>query len=154
MQTGLSFILVLGLGVFFSPLAQADATPIDITADSLTVQHTKGQATFSGNVKVVRGSLTLTSNNLQAAYSNGGKGLSSLVATGNVHIMRGETETATGDNATFNPTTNTLTLTGTQVVLTQGPSKLVGDKLVYDLATQSARVTRSGGPVQATFVSQ
>ena len=134
--------------------AKASAKAIDITADELTVQHTQGEATFKGNVKVVRADLTLTSNALTARYAGKSGALQSLIATGNVQLQRGANESASGERAEFNPSANTLTLTGSTVTLKRGPSTLTGDTLVYDLATQAARVTRAGGPVQATFIPQ
>lgn len=130
------------------------ATPIQITANSLLVEHARGQASFEGNVKVVRADLTLTANQLDAAYSK--TGLGELTARGNVVIVRNGTvpETAQGTTAVFNPATNILTLTGPKVTLKRGPSQLQGDKLVYNLNTQQARVTQQGGPVQAVFTPQ
>ncbi|MCA3243909.1 MAG: hypothetical protein INF43_01205 [Alphaproteobacteria bacterium] len=129
--------------------------PIRITAAALNVDHAKGQASFEGNVKVVRADLTLTADRLEARY--GEAGLGELTARTNVVITRTGgpvPETATGAVAVFNPAANTLTLTGPQVTLTRGPSRLQGDKLVYNLTTQQARVTQQGGPVQATFTPQ
>ena len=143
-------LLAVMFGCIAAPFAQ-NKEPIRITAETLEVQHSTGQATFSGNVKLVQGGLTLTANRLNARYGNG---LETLTASGNVQFVRGNTETASGDTAIYEPTTQTLTLTGNKVTLQRGPSTLVGDKLVYNLATQVARVTKQGGPVEATFVQQ
>ncbi len=123
-----------------------------ITAQELNVLHAKGEATFSGNVMVVRADFTLTSRALTATYGNAG--LSAMTARGNVVLTRtgAVPETASGEEASFNPTANTLTLTGPTVKLQRGPSTLTGDRLVYNLSTQQARITNQGGPVKATFM--
>jgi lipopolysaccharide export system protein LptA len=144
------------LFLFFLPglVVAQSREPIQITAQELTVQHAKGVASFTGNVKVVRSDFTLTANRLEAQYGNAG--IDDLTARGQVVITRmgAVPETATGEVATFNPTANTLTLTGAVVELKRGPSTLKGDRLVYNLNSQQARVTNQGGPVQATFTPQ
>lgn len=147
-----ALLLLLGI-IPLSGWAQ-EVAPIRITAATLDVDHANGQANFEGNVKVVRADLTLTAERLEARY--GEAGLGELTARTNVVITRNGAvpETATGAVAVFNPATNTLTLTGPQVTLTRGPSRLQGDKLIYNLSTQQARVTQQGGPVQATFTPQ
>jgi lipopolysaccharide export system protein LptA len=142
--------------LFFLPglVVAQSREPIQITAQELTVQHAKGVASFTGNVKVVRADFILTANSLAAQYGNAG--IDELTARGQVVITRtgAVPETATGELATFNPKANTLTLTGTAVELKRGPTTLKGDRLVYNLGTQQARVTNQGGPVQATFTPQ
>jgi lipopolysaccharide export system protein LptA len=150
------FLMLLGSLVASTTFAQT-AEPIRITANTLNVQHNAGKATFTGNVRLVQGPLILTANRLEARYN---RGLETLTATGNVQFERGaanaegSSETARGENATYTPATQTLTLTGPEVVLQRGPSTLVGDKLVYNLATQMAQVTKQGGLVEATFIPQ
>lgn len=130
--------------------AYAEQQPIHITANTLDVNHAKGQAIFQGNVKITQGDVVLTANRVEAQYT---AAPTTLVATGDVALTRG-TERATGDKAIYNPNTQTLTLTGNRVVLQRGPSQLVGDNLTYNLSNQMARVTRQGGPVEATFLPQ
>lgn len=136
------------------------AGPVDITATQLEVQHTLGKAAFSGNVVVTQGDFTLKAPQLTADYNakGGGDSLKQLQATGGVTITRGGAggmaETATGSVATYNPNAQKLVLTGPTVTLTRGPSTLVGDKLIYNIATGNAQVTNSSGPVKARFVSQ
>lgn len=150
MSTRLFFILLFLPGLVVAQSRE----PIQITAQELTVQHAKGVASFTGNVKVVRTDFTLTANRLEAQYGNAG--IDELTARGQVVITRtgAVPETAMGEVATFSPKANTLTLTGAVVELKRGPSTLKGDRLVYNLTTQQARVTNQGGPVQATFTPQ
>lgn len=131
----------------------AGNTPIDIDAARLDVDHAHGKATFSGNVRVVQGTLTLTAETLTATYGANGQGdIEEMVASGGVMLMRKGTveERASGSKAIYDPKKQTLTLTGA-VALQRGPSTLAGDKLVYDIANGNAKVTNSNGPVKARF---
>ncbi len=144
----LAHLIILGTLALPSGVMAAGAEPIGITAQSLSVQQAQGTAQFNGQVKVVQGTLTLTANTLNVRFSTS---LDELTATGNVKLVRGTTESASGAQAVFNPQLQTLVLTGPRVTLQRGPSLLVGDKLVYNLATEEAKLTNQGGPVQATF---
>ena len=62
------------------------------------------------------------------------------------------TQTATGDNATFDRTANRILLTG-NVALSDGPNVTLGERIVYDLNSGVANVeTKPGGRVRAMFV--
>jgi lipopolysaccharide export system protein LptA len=156
--------LLLLLGSALTSGAQAQTTSntqaspqpsIHITATNLQVNHATGHAEFNGKVVVKRADLTLTAEHLETTYT--ATGLGEITARGNVTITRQGAltpEIAQGDVAVFNPRSNLLTLSGNQVTLSHGASRLQGDKLVYDLKTQQARVTQQGGPVQATFTPE
>lgn len=154
--------LILALvmaGLYAVPVFAAPAEPIDIDAAKLEVNQKAGTAVFSGGVKVVQGAMTLTAPTLNAVYGGGGKTeLKSLTATGGVTIVRGgpETETATGETAVYNPSAQTLTLSGGQVTLTRGGNTLSGSQLVYNMATGNAQLTANPatGRVKARFVPE
>ena len=140
--------------VLLSTAWAQNTQPVDITAAKLEVNQSANTATFSGNVVVTQGNLTLNAPRVVAASAKAG-GVQAITASGGVTITRpgtaGTNETATGTTASYNPQAGTLTLTGA-VTLTRGPSVLSGDKLVYNLQTGNAVVTNSQGPVKARFV--
>ncbi len=148
-------LLTFSLAAFAPAWAQS-GQPVDITSQKLEVDQAANTATFSGNVVVTQGSLTLNAPRVVAASAAAG-GVTAITASGGVTITRpgtaGISEKATGTTATYNPQAGTLTLTGA-VTLTRGPSELSGDKLVYNLQTGNAVVTNSQGPVKARFVPQ
>jgi lipopolysaccharide export system protein LptA len=77
-----------------------------------------------------------------------------LEALGGVIVMSKD-QKATGDRADFDIKSNTVTLLG-NVVVTQGPNVMKGDKLIVDLSTSRARMEAgtktSPGRVQGLFV--
>jgi len=77
-----------------------------------------------------------------------------LEALGGV-IVISKDQKATGDRADFDIKANTVTLFG-NVVVTQGPNVMKGDKLIVDLSTSRARMEAgtktSPGRVQGLFV--
>ncbi|BBF94140.1 LptA/OstA family protein [Blastochloris tepida] len=76
-----------------------------------------------------------------------------LEATGGV-IVSTQEQTATGDTGLFEMATNTVTLSG-NVVLTQGPNVLRGERLIVDLNSGVSRIEAGKGGtgrVQGLFV--
>jgi lipopolysaccharide export system protein LptA len=77
-----------------------------------------------------------------------------IEAFGGVIVMSKD-QKATGDRADFDIKSNTVTLLG-NVVVTQGPNVMKGDKLIVDLSTSRARMEAgtkgSPGRVQGLFV--
>jgi len=84
-----------------------------------------------------------------AAPGPGGSSqISRLEARGGVTVVQKD-QTATGDSALFDMKTNTVTLQG-NVVVSQGPNVMRGERLVVDLTTGVSRVDagKSNGPVR------
>ncbi|WP_454915134.1 LptA/OstA family protein [Xanthobacter sediminis] len=134
--------------------------PVRINADSLEVRDKDKVAVFSGNVVVVQGDTTLNSKDLEVFYDGSvgppedGAGfkqgqIRKLEASGGV-VVRTKDQTATGDTGTFEMRSNTVTLTGKPVVLTQGPNVIRGQKLVVNLVTGVSRF--EGGRVESLIV--
>jgi lipopolysaccharide export system protein LptA len=147
--------------------------PVQIEAATLEVRDKDKVATFSGNVKVVQGDTTMRCKSLVVFYEqdseDDGKGKTLKAATpgpgGQQKIKRLEArgavvvtqkdQTATGELGLFDMATNTVTMTGTPVVMTQGQNVLRGDKLVVDLTSGVSRVEsgKNGqGRVQGLFL--
>jgi lipopolysaccharide export system protein LptA len=138
--------------------------PVQIEAASLEVRDKDKVATFSGSVKVVQGDVTMRSKSLVVFYEGSGttaptvkaaapgpggkQQISRLEARGGVTVTQKE-HTATGDTALFDMKSNTVTLQG-NVVVSQGPNIMRGDRLVVDLTSGVSRVDggKSHGPVR------
>ena len=147
--------------------------PVDIEAATLEVRDKQKQATFSGDVRVKQGDTGLRckslvvfyeqdsetadqSKTLQAATPGPGgeQRIKRLEARGGVIVTQKE-QTATGDLGIFDMKSNTVTLTGNPVVMTQGQNVLRGEKLVVDLTSGTSRVESnkgSQGRVQGLFL--
>jgi len=145
--------------------------PIKIDSDRLDVFDRESRAVFSGNVIAVQGDSTMKCTNLIVFYDQSktnGKDAGSapqpvgvpgtnqeqikkIECEGPVTIVN-KTQVATGNHATFDRTANKVYLTG-NVTLSEGPNVTRGERVVYNLTTQTANVeTTPGGRVRALFV--
>lgn len=145
--------------------------PVKIEAATLEVRDKQKQATFSGNVHVVQGDTDMRCKSLVVFYEQEREGVAGstmkaetpgpggqqkikkLEARGSVVVTQKD-QTATGEFGLFDMTTNTVTLSG-NVVMTQGPNVLRGERLVVDLANGVSRVEsgKNGqGRVQGLFL--
>ncbi|MGQ0566918.1 MAG: lipopolysaccharide transport periplasmic protein LptA [Gemmobacter sp.] len=123
--------LAQGAKVAFGGLKQDTSQPVEITADSLEVNQTDGQATFTGNVLVGQGDLRLSAARIQVEYQADGQGISRLHATGGVTIVNA-TDAAEAAEAVYTIASGNVVMTG-DVVLTQGQNAISGERLVLDL---------------------
>lgn len=153
--------------------------PVRINANSLEVRDKDKVAVFSGNVVVVQGDTTMQSKDLLVYYEGsvapGASGekdgapapggaasgapqqgepvksgqIRKLEATGGV-LVKTKEQTASGDTGVFEMKTNTVTLVGKPVVLTQGPNVIRGQRLVVDLISGVSRF--EGGRVESLIV--
>ncbi len=129
--------------------------PVKIASTSLEVRDKDKTATFHGDVSLVQGDTTLKCRSLVVYYDqnttaggstmtaaqpgpSGGGQIRRLEAKGGVVVTQKD-QTATGDSGVFDMRANTVTLLG-NVVVTQGPNVLRGDRLVVDLSTGVSRV--------------
>jgi len=132
--------------------------PVHIEAATLEVRDKQKEATFSGDVRVKQGDTGMRCKFLVVFYEQDGKSSESdktlqaaapgpggsqrikrLEARGGV-IVTQKDQTATGELGVFDMKSNTVTLTGNPVVMTQGQNVLRGDKLVVDLTSGVSRV--------------
>ena len=146
--------------------------PVQIEATRLEVRDKDKVATFSGNVKVVQGDTTLRCKSLKVYYEQNGQTaqanagaaastqnlkaatpgpggssqISRLEAAGGVTVTQKE-QTATGDTALFDMKSNTVTLNG-NVVVSQGPNIMRGERLVVDMTTGVSKVEAGKGQVR------
>ena len=135
--------------------------PMHIEAQRLELRDKDKVATFTGNVQVVQGDTTLKCKMLVVYYDQnntpgavkastpgpqGSQQIRRLEAKGGVIVTQRD-QVATGDNGTFDVSSNTVTLSG-NVVVNQGPNVTRGERLVVDLTTGVSRVEAGTGPVR------
>ena len=126
--------------------------PVSIDADKLVYFDKEKKAIYSGNVVVVQGDTKMTCSVMtvflektptpgaaapdpQQSGPAPGSGLTRLEATGPVTVIS-KTQVATGDNAIYDKLENRVQLIG-HVTLSDGQNITKGDKLTYDLKTES-----------------
>ena len=115
--------------------------PVEVTADSLSLDQESGSAVFYGNVLVVQDSLRLSAGRVLVEYSDdggGASGIARLLASGGVTFVTGGTAVE-GREAAYSVEAAELLFSG-DVLLTQGPNSISGDKLTIDLEAGSGRM--------------
>ncbi|MEZ5825371.1 MAG: lipopolysaccharide transport periplasmic protein LptA [Geminicoccaceae bacterium] len=157
----LGLLLAHPVSVFAqAPAGGHDTTlPIEIEADQLTVEQNNETATFSGNVVVVQGDMTLRSARLLVFYALDGDGaadqpIKRIEVDGGV-VMASERENAKGERGVYDVVAGTLELFG-DVTLTRDENVIKGDILSIDLntsvATMKADPASGKGRVKALFI--
>lgn len=131
--------------------------PIQIESDRLEVREQESKAIFSGNVSVVQGPTLLKAGSLIVYYvsgtgsaTTGSAAIDRLEVEGKVYV-KSDDQIATGDKGTFDMKTEVLTLTGKEVVLSQGTNVLVGCQLTVEMKSGKANVEACGGRVKGLF---
>ncbi|WHA41063.1 LptA/OstA family protein [Agrobacterium larrymoorei] len=133
--------------------------PIAIESDQLEVRDQERKAYFTGNVKVVQGTTTLRAGKMTVLYKSSGDGQQTAsVASGNADIdkifvdnsvyLTSGTQKATADHGEFDMASQTFTLSGKQVVLSQDTNVFTGCKLTVLMNTGEAKLESCGGPVR------
>lgn len=134
--------------VAFGGLRSDPTQPVNVNADTLTVNQADGTALFTGNVIVVQGDMKMAADQVQVEYAQDQKSIQRLHATGNV-ILTSPTEAAQGKDGVYTIASGEVVMTG-DVLVTQGDSTIAGQKLVVDINTGNG--TMSGGRVNSTFI--
>ncbi len=127
--------------------------PVQIEASELEVRDKQKIATFKGNVHLIQGDTDMRCKTLDVHYEDdatqpgvkaaqpgpgGQQKIKRLEAKGGVVVTQKD-QTVTGQNGTFDMKANTVTLLG-NVVMSQGPNVLMGERLIVDLTTGVSRV--------------
>jgi lipopolysaccharide export system protein LptA len=140
--------------------------PIDVDAKSIDVLDAKGQAVWTGDVRITQGDMKLNADTVTVFFSRAKKGgdpvIDRLDANNNVKLVT-PSETATGRYGIYDVGRKTVTLIGA-VTLTHGDSVLHGQRLAIDLDSGRSRLdgastgpevpgtTTTGGRVSGRFV--
>jgi lipopolysaccharide export system protein LptA len=150
MQRSLPIILLLAVmaaagqpamaqNVAFGGMKADTSAPVEVSADSLSVDQTDGSAVFSGNVVIGQGEMRLSAASVTVVYAEGGQNrIKSLHAKGQVTLVSGP-DAAEAAEAVYDVESGNVLLTG-DVVLTQGQNVLTGDRMTVNLATGQAQV--------------
>ncbi|MFD2173123.1 lipopolysaccharide transport periplasmic protein LptA [Rhodobacter lacus] len=132
--------LALGAGasvaqqVAFAGLRTDTSEPVEVTADSLAVNQTDGNAVFTGNVLITQGPMRLKAERVQVQYGSADRrSISELQASGGVTLVTAA-EAAESREAVYDVAKGAVVMTG-DVILTQGENVLSGQRLDVDLKT-------------------
>ncbi|QFQ87723.1 lipopolysaccharide transport periplasmic protein LptA [Paracoccus kondratievae] len=120
--------------------AQDIKAPVEVTADSLSVDQKTGKATFSGHVLIGQGAMRLSADSVTVTYAQGDqRRISALHAEGNVTLVSGQ-DAAEARAADYNVESGTVVLTG-DVLLTQGSNVLAGERVMVNLESGTANAS-------------
>lgn len=110
--------------------------PVEVTADSLSVDQASRSAVFSGNVVIGQGDLRIGAGAVEVVYDEATGQIARLIASGGVTFVTA-TEAAEAQRADYDLTTGILSLSG-EVLLTQGASALSADAMTVNLNAGTA----------------
>ena len=134
--------------IAFGELTQDTSLPVQVTADQLAVNNADGTAVFSGNVLVVQGEMKLAAGEVRVSYGTEQNDIESLVASGGVTVTN-LGDAAEAQEAVYTIDSGVIVLSG-DVLLTQGPSSMAGQKLTINLkdgtGVMEGRVTTTFQP--------
>ena len=133
--------------IAFGELAQDTTLPVEVTADTFSVNNADGTAIFTGNVNVTQGEMTLSAAEVRVAYNQDRTAIDQLVASGGVTITN-LADTARAREAVYTIASGVIVLTG-DVTLAQGPTSMTGQKLTVNLKDGTGLME---GRVTTTFV--
>lgn len=124
-----------GLQVGFKGLGDQADEPLEIAADSMTINNETGDAELRGNVVVEQGDLRLEAPLVDVKYSQDG-GVSTIFASGGVLLVTPEEEVE-AQQATYAMDKETMALRG-DVLMVQGRSAVSAEEMDIDLKTDLA----------------
>ncbi|WP_174843520.1 lipopolysaccharide transport periplasmic protein LptA [Thalassococcus sp. S3] len=124
--------------VSFGSLRADPSLPVEVTADTLDVDQSTGQAVFSGNVLIGQGEMRLAAQRVLVIYTEGGRGIERMEATGGVTLVSGP-DAAEAERADYTIDSGVIVMTG-NVLLTQGPSALAADRMTVNLTSGTAQM--------------
>ncbi|MFN6951400.1 MAG: lipopolysaccharide transport periplasmic protein LptA [Albidovulum sp.] len=128
-----------GAAVAFGGLRADTSLPVEVTADTLSVNQTDGTATFSGNVIVIQGEMRLSADRVEVIYGKADRSrIERLHASGRVTLVSGK-DAAEAADAIYTIESGAVEMTG-DVLLTQGANTISGQKLVVDLKSGTGRM--------------
>ncbi len=155
--------IIFGLAVSLATASGAQSAlrnhntdaPLDVDAKSIDVLDAKGQAIWSGDVRITQGDMKLNADTVTVFYSRAKKGgnpvIDRLDAQDNVKLVT-LSETATGRYGIYDVGRKTITMVG-NVTLSHGDSVLHGQRLAIDLESGRSKLDGAGTGPTAPGVS-
>ena len=122
--------------------------PVTIKSVKARFEQSNNTATFTKNVVLTRGNLTVKADKL-VVYRGKDGGIIKAVATGSVHINKKGKKRfiASGAEVVYLKSDQTLTLFGNPVTFGNGMDRGQGKKLIYHIDTQNSELFSGSTPV-------
>lgn len=113
--------------------------PVEVTADSLSLDQSSSTATFEGTARVGQGAVRLAADKIVVKYDQAGSAIASVQAIGNVVFTNG-VDMAEAANATYQVSSGALVMKGS-VLLVQGNTAISGNQLNLNVLANTAKIT-------------
>lgn len=120
----------------FDTPAHDGTQPVEVVSERLSVDQTAGTAVFTGDVVVVQGEMRMSAEEVLVVYEEGDAGsgrIERMEASGGVLLVMAD-QAAEAQDAIYSLAAGTVVMTG-DVLLTQGPNTISGQRLEVDLDT-------------------
>ncbi|MFZ5963129.1 lipopolysaccharide transport periplasmic protein LptA [Thalassococcus sp. BH17M4-6] len=124
--------------VSFGGMQQDTSAPIEVSADSLSVNQSDGTALYTGNVVIGQGEMRLSAPRVLVVYASSANRIERLEATGGVTLVNGD-EAAEAESADYNVNRGTVVMKG-NVLVTQGQNALTSNQMTVNLETGTAQM--------------
>jgi lipopolysaccharide export system protein LptA len=116
----------------------ADNGPIQIKADSLSLDYKGNSVEFKGAVHAIQSGTTLTSKTLKVIYGEKFGDIRQVIALGDVKMAQGG-RWATGQRAVLDEVKHTVEMTG-EPVIHDGPDQVAGRRIIIYLDSEKSFV--------------
>lgn len=130
--------LAQGTNVAFGSIRQDTSQPVEVSADTLSVDQETGTAIFTGNVVIGQGEMRLAASRVLVVYSEDQSRIQRLEATGGVTLVSGQ-DAAEAARADYDIDSGLVVMSG-DVLLTQGGNALTSEQMTVNLKTGSAQM--------------
>ncbi len=127
-----------GFEVAFGGLQQDTDQPVEVTADTLSLDQNDGTAVFKGNVLIIQGAMRMSAPEVLVYYNDEASGISRLIAKGRVLLVK-EKDAAEADTADYSIEDGTIDMTG-DVLLTQKLNTLSSNRMKVNLKDGTAKL--------------
>lgn len=127
-----------GANIAFGNIRQDSNAPVEVSADSMSINQNTGAAVLTGNVLIGQGAMRLSARKVDIVYSSDRKQINRLSASGGVTLVSG-TDAAEARSADYNVENGMIVLTG-DVLLVQGNSAITADKMRVDTKSGTAEM--------------
>lgn len=112
--------------------------PIEVQADSLSVDQDTGNAKFEGSVVITQGDMRFEAPLVEVTYNEAQDGISKLTGSGGVAILNGK-DTASAENAIYDVDAGLIFMQGS-VALAQGANTITAERMTVNTTNSTAEL--------------